>query len=131
MNKEGLLNTTDQLRPVSAEIAEEYASKSEQLASLVTTALAARPDLERLIGPDNRQAMTDNHRNHGRFIASVLHRYDPEVLVDTVEHMEAELSATAFEAVRPLYEWMLVNQAAFVALSEQPTSTVWDEEPEH
>lgn len=84
MTKEGLLESARKLEQVPVEVALEYASKSDPLASLVTATLGGRPELDRLIGPDNASMMTDNHRNHGRFITSILHRHGPEVLVDTV-----------------------------------------------
>ncbi len=157
MNKEALIEAASQLATVSSDAAAEYASRSEGLAGMVTATIGAREDLARLIGPDNRAMMADNHRNHARFIASLLQRFDPTSLVDTViwvfrayrahgftlvywsaqlnawlVHLEQELSPETFDAVRPLYEWLLINQPSFVELSEQSAPTAWDEsEPSH
>jgi hypothetical protein len=110
--------------------------------------MLARPDLEELIGPGNAAMMQDNHHNHSRFVESILRHPNPEVLVDTVlwvyrayrshgfrltywpaqlnawvEVIKRELSEETFRAIYPLYNWFIVNQAAFVKLTDAEVST--------
>ncbi len=140
----------DALPPVSPEAAAAFADKGMAMAARVTNLLAARPDLERLVGEGNQAMMEDNHKNHARYIASVLERLVPEQLVETIiwvyrayrahgfhltywpaqlnawlEAMEAELDEKTCQEVEPLYTWMLNRQAIFVALSEQ-CATTWE-----
>ena len=84
MTRQFLLEQAAGLPAVSTEAAAEYAAQHLTLAEEVTRMLGARDDLERLIGPGNRAMMEDNHRNHGRFISSLLQAFSPEVLVETI-----------------------------------------------
>lgn len=142
-SKERLVATALALSPPPPEAAAAYAAKAEAMAEAVSGLLAARPDLDRLIGPGNLDMMRDNHRNHARFMASLFRAYDPEVLVETVlwvfrayrSHgffesywpaqldawlrvMRRELSPEAFSAVRGVYDWLIVNIPAFVAATD-------------
>lgn len=155
ISKEKLLETANALVQPKPEAAQEYGSKKERLAETVTSHLKKRPDLTRLIGENNLCMMEDNHRNHARFMESVFLRYAPNILVETViwvfrayrAHgfkltywpamldtwvmvLEQQLSPESFEAVYPFYNWMIVHQAQFVRLSEEPVSTVWDKHGE-
>ncbi len=105
--------------------------------------MLARSDVDKLVGPDNRKMMTDNHANHARFVTAILARMDSEQLVDTVlwvfgayrahgfqktywsaqlntwvEALRAELSPAAFADVYPLYDWFIIHQPSFFALTE-------------
>ncbi len=145
MTKQHLLSQAAALPAISTEAAREYGACHPLLAEEVTRCLLQRDDLERLIGPGNWEMMADNHRNHGRFIASLLQGFNPEVLVETIlwvfrayrshgfqlTYWPAQLDAwlrllpqhlsekTARE-VAPLYRFMLLNQPFFATLSEQP-----------
>jgi len=143
MTKDELLATAERLPLFSPEAAGEYLAKRERLAAEMNRIMGARPDLNDLIGEGNRAMMEDNHRNHARFIASLLGGFSPSVLVETVlwvfrayrahgfrltywpaqldtwvEVLREELSPETFAQVYPLYHWMIVHQAAFVSLSD-------------
>jgi len=143
MTRDALVVTAAALKPASAQAATEYADHRERMVGALNARMLARPDLEALVGPDNREMMADNHANHARFIQTILAHHDPEVLVDSVlwvfrayrshgfqltywsaqlnawiEILGAALSPAAFAEVRPLYEWLLLRQPAFVALTD-------------
>ena len=105
------------------------------------------------LGAENIEMMKDNHANHVRFIGSMLHAFNAEVLVETVlwvfrayrsrgfrhtywaaqlngwvEILREELSPEAFDEVYPLYEWMQVNIPIFVRLNEDEANV---HEPPH
>ena len=106
--------------------------------------MESRSDLNLLIGENNFSMMKDNHANHVRFIHSILHNPNAEVLTETVlwvfrayrNHgfsgsywaaqlnawiyiLKNELSKESFEQIIPLYEWMQVNIPTFEKLSGQ------------
>ena len=143
MTREELLASARRLVPPPTFAADEYERKQEGLAAELNRILGAREDLDELIGPHNRAMMEDNHRNHARFIASLLHSFSPEVLVDTVLWvfrayrchgfhltywpaqldtwvvvLKRELTPEAYQAIYPFYLWMIVNQPAFATLSD-------------
>jgi hypothetical protein len=143
MTREELIGTARELPRAAAEAAREYAQKCSALVAEVDRRMLQRPDLERLVGEDNSEMMRDNHANHARFVSTILQHPNPEVLVDTVlwvfrayrshgfhlsywpaqlntwvEVLEQQLSAESFAGVYPLYQWFVVNQSAFAALSD-------------
>lgn len=149
MTKEALVEEARKLPEPSQAAAEEFAANSEMLAAELNRIMTAREDLYTLIGPDNKEMMEDNHRNHARFMSSLLAHYDAEVLVNTVlwvfrayrghgfnltywpaqldtwvTLLKRTLSKEAFESVYPVYHFMLVHQQDFAQLSEPalPTS---------
>jgi len=147
MTKQELINTAAQLQPPPSAATQEYQNKVEQLAACINSRMSARADLDRLIGAGNLEMMHNNHRNHARFIASLLAAYDPQVLVETIlwvfrayrahgfqqtywpaqldtwiEVLREELSEPAFSAIYPFYQWMLQHQPQLVQLSEAADS---------
>ena len=72
MTKQELIDTAKTLQPPSTDAASESAAKNDQMAARINVLMEARPDLTRLIGEDNLEMMRDNHRNHARFISSLL-----------------------------------------------------------
>ncbi len=137
-----LYRTAGKLAPPSMVAAQEYAERAAECAASVTHRLSARPDLERLIGPDNQAMMEDNHRNHARFMESIFLHYDPATLVETVlwvyraylahgfqltywpaqlntwvDVLREHLSPEAFTEIYPFYHWFLIHQADFVRLA--------------
>ena len=111
----------------------------------MTDTLLARSDLDSLIGIGNRQVMKDNHRNHGRFIASMLSSFDPGLLVETIlwvfrayrsrgfeakywpvqleawlEAIKANLSTESSDEIERLYMFMLNNTPGFTAITDSP-----------
>lgn len=142
MTRAELLASAALLTAPSAEAATEYENKALHMAEEINRIMDLRPDVKRLVGEDNLEMMHDNHRNHARFIASLLQAYNPEVLVDTVIWVfraylahgfslaywpaqldtwvalfNRELSDKTRREVYPFYHWMIVNQAHFVALA--------------
>ncbi|MBD3235472.1 MAG: hypothetical protein GF330_02070 [Candidatus Eisenbacteria bacterium] len=143
MTKHALIDSARRLPAPSPPAATEYAARVELLSAEVTRTLRERSDLDALIGPGNAAMMEQNHRNHARFMSNLLGAFDPEVLVETIlwvfrayrGHgfhltywpaqldtwlvvLEDRLPADACREVRRIYDWMLVHQAAFAALSE-------------
>lgn len=146
MTREALLASATKLLQPSKSAADEYAQKSERLAAEMNRSMGARSDVDYMIA-GNLAMMEDNHRNHARFIESLFYAYDPAVLVDTVlwvfrayrshgfqltywpaqldtwvEVLRRELSPQSMEEVYPFYRWMIINQPAFVLLSDSALS---------
>ena len=145
MTKQELTQTALLLQQTPPHVAKEYAAKRDALAARINQIMEQRADLERLIGANNLEMMKDNHRNHARFIASLLAAYSPDVLVETVlwvfrayrshgfqmtywpaqldtwvEVLREDLTPEAYETIYPFYHWMIVHQPHFIALSEAP-----------
>jgi len=143
MNKDKLLASAKKLTQPQVEVAAEFGEKKELLASAVNQKMYARPDLERLVGQGSQLMLEDNNRNHVRFMESIFCEYNPEVLVETVlwvfrtyrshgfqlaywpasldtwvEILQKELSAEAFKAVYPFYNWLIINNPTFVMLTD-------------
>jgi hypothetical protein len=143
MNNTELIASARLITCPSAGAAAEFEEKREMLAAAITRAMRSRPDLERLIGAGNESMMEDNHRNHARFIASLIANFQAEVLVETVlwvfrayrshgfqltywpaqldlwvELFRIHLSPETFNEIYPLYHWMIINQPSFAAASE-------------
>ncbi len=155
MNKQDLITSAGKLPKPSGEAAAAYEANRDILAAQVTHALTSREDLDRLVGPGNAAMMADNHKNHALYMASVFRLLVPEQFVETIiwvyraylAHgfhltywpaqlnawiavMEREFSAEYVEELKPFYEWLLIHQAEFVALSESET-TIWESPPAH
>jgi hypothetical protein len=143
MTRNELIEAAAALSPASREAAGEYRQKSEAMAAELNTLMGSRPDLETLIGGENRSMMEENHRNHARFISSLLISYSPDVFVHTVlwvfrayrshgftltywpaqldtwlQLFKKHLSQNSFTEIYPFYEFMLIHQPDFVDLSE-------------
>ncbi len=143
MNQQQLFDAAEKLVPVSAETARNYADHQYSLAAAVSRLLIERQDIERLIGTGNQAMMEDNHRNHARFIASLLESFDARVLVESIlwvfrayrNHgfqltywpaqldawlrvLQQQLTPAAYTEIEHLYRFMLFYQPAFAALSD-------------
>lgn len=144
MKKETLVQSAAKLVQPSPESTEELNRKKDQMTSILNAHFLQRPDLTQLIGHGNSEMMLENHRNHIRFMCSLLGEYQPEVLVDTVlwvfrayrshgfqltywpaqldkwvEITKNNLSKEAFDEIYPFYNWMIINNPAFATLSDQ------------
>jgi len=144
MKRENLLSSAARLIQPSAESTEELCRKKDQMVATLNAHFLQRADLVQLIGEGNTEMMLENHRNHIRFMCSLLGEYSPEVLTDTVlwvfrayrshgfhltywpaqldkwvEVMKNGLSPEAFGEIYPFYNWMIVNNPAFAAISDQ------------
>lgn len=143
MTREELLATAEKLPFFSPETVREFAEKRDPLAAEMNRIMVQRPDLTDLIGEGNQAMMEDNHRNHARFIGSLIQNYSPPVLVETVlwvfrayrshgfrltywpaqldtwvELLKRELTPAAYGEIYPLYHWMIIHQPTFVGLSD-------------
>jgi hypothetical protein len=148
VNKEELTATAQAIPTPSADAAAEYEQKRETLVARVNELMLARSDLDTLVGPENHKMMTDNHANHARFVAAILSRMDANQLVDTVlwvfsayrshgfhktywaaqlntwvEVLRGELSEEAFAGVYRLYDWFIIHQPSFFALTDEQIRT--------
>lgn len=130
--------------------ADAYSRNGQFLAAEVTSRLAARGDLEALIGAGNSETMADNHQKHALFVASMLQDYRPELFVETLvwvfrayrargfttdywraqiaawrEVLPEILSPEQAGRIDPLYAWIVDNLDGLVELSEQ-ILTPWE-----
>ena len=146
--KEQLLKTAATLVQPPESATAEFARKREELAARGNQTMAAREDLEKLVGKGNRQMAEDNNRNFARFMESMFTAYEPEVLVNTVlwvfrayqahgfhttywaanlnvwvDMLKNDLSGEASEAVYPFYNWIIVNIPTFVRLTESDSAS--------
>lgn len=142
MDKAYLIQTAGLLKNVQESTYNEYYQKADLLASKMNEVMISRSDINELVGSNNLEMMKDNHSNHVRFIASILKRMNPDVLVDTVlwvfrayrSHgfttnywaaqintwitiFKSELSPESYAEVLPYYEWMQVNIPIFSKIS--------------
>ena len=155
--KEQLLKTAATLVQPPESAAAEFARKREELAARGNQTMAAREDLEKLVGKGNRQMAEDNNRNFARFMESMFQAYQPEVLVKTVlwvfrayrshgfhttywaanlniwvDMLREELSTEAFSELYPFYNWLIVNIPVFVDLTDPAIDgTAPDQSPAH
>lgn len=143
MNKQDLITSASRLRQPSTDSSAEFSAKMEDMAAAINARFKSRKDLSRLIGKDNYSMMCDNHRNHLRFMSSLFTNYDPAVFTETViwvfraytshgfsltywpaqlntwtQIFKETLSDSCYQEIYPFYHWMIVNNPAFVALSE-------------
>ena len=144
MTRKMLLESAELLTQPPEGAADEYSSVKEKIAAEINDIMSKRHDLESLIGPGNIEMMCDNHRNHARFMESLFRNYRADVFVETVlwvfrayrSHgfkltywpaqldlwvalMKKNISIEAFEHLYPFYKWMIINQPAFVKISDE------------
>lgn len=139
MEKHTLVESASQLKKVSKDSLKQYVDKLDLLDTKMNEVMIKRKDILELIGGEkNITMMKDNHRNHLRFIASILQEPNPEALVDTVlwvfrEYMsrgfstdywvvqldtwtqllKENISENAFSEIFSIYNWMSVNISYF------------------
>ncbi|MCF8304546.1 MAG: hypothetical protein K9I94_14830 [Bacteroidales bacterium] len=143
MNKQELIASASEINQPSAGVVKEFHDKKEEILGRINQKMLARKDLTKLVGEENLQMMKDNHQNHLRFMESIFTKYNPTVLVETVlwvfhtyrSHgfnltywpaflntvinvMKEELSEKAFNEIYPIYNWILINQPAFIELTK-------------
>lgn len=144
MNRDDLIVRAEKLLASDPEAAEEYTASLDLMTAQVNRAMTSQPDLERIIGRNSRQAMLDNHANHGRFMSSLLAEFKPDVLVDTViwvfrayqsrgfsadywkiqlntwlAVLEKNLTTHAFASISPVYLFILDNLESFASIARQ------------
>jgi hypothetical protein len=143
MTKEELLLSAEKLQQPLQKAIDEFSSRQDAMAAELNRRMLLRPDLERLIGADNKDMMENNSHNFLRFMNSLFHQYQPKVFVETVlwvfrsyrahgfeisywpanldtavEVMREKLSAATFDSVYPFFNWMIVNIPSFVNISD-------------
>ncbi len=156
MNLDYLSRTAKQLRQPSAAAAAGFEAARESLAEELSRQMAARPDLEKLIGPGNMAMMQDNSRNFCRFMGSMFFAYESEVLAQTalwvfrayrshgfhttywpanldtfVEIARKRLPATTFDEIYPFFQWLIVNIPTFVKITDEQLAEPLSPEPRH
>lgn len=156
MNTQYLQKTATKLTPSSAAAAAEFADSRDSLAEELNRRMSVRPDLEKLIGPGNLAMMQDNSRNFCRFMGSMFHSYEPEVLVQTalwvfrayrshgfdttywaanldtfVEIIRDRLTTATFQELYPFFQWLIVNIPTFVKITDEQLSQPLMPEPSH
>jgi hypothetical protein len=144
MTREMLLESAELLAQPSGPAADEYSFVREAIAAEINDIMSKRDDLESLIGAGNIEMMYDNHRNHARFMESLFRNYRADVFVETVlwvfrayrSHgfkltywpaqldlwaalIKKNISGESFEQIYPFYKWMIINQPAFVKISDE------------
>jgi len=147
MTRENLITTAGRLTAPPAAVATKFSEKRAEVAALVNQAMARRPDLEKLVGPDGKTMSEDNNRNFSLFMESLFQSFQPDVLVDTalwvfrayrshgfqpiywpanldtwVETLRRELSADAFAEVFPFYRWLIIHIPMFTALTDEASA---------
>ncbi|SLM32150.1 conserved hypothetical protein [Desulfamplus magnetovallimortis] len=144
MDREQLVKTAQKIQPATQEALQEWQNKRELLVSELNMRMQAREDILQMTGKENIAMMLDNHSNHARYVETILAFPDAENLVETVlwvyttyrshgfnasywpaqlnnwvEVMKNHLSQKTFDEIYPLYHWFIVNQAAFVNLTNE------------
>lgn len=144
---EQLLASAQKLTPPPEKACEEFSGKISMLVAQGNTIIAARPDLDRLVGADNREMAENNNSNFARFMESMFTEYDSATLVETVlwvfrayrshgfhttywsanldtwkKMLEKELSEETFVSISPFYNWLIVNIPLFVKITDESLS---------
>jgi hypothetical protein len=145
--KDKLLASAQKLLPPSDKARGEFSAKIDMLLATGNKNIAARPDLDKLIGAENHEMAENNNSNFARFMESMFVEYDPATLVETVlwvfkayrshgflttywaanldtwlKMLEKELSEESFAAISPFYNWLIVNIPIFVKLTDESLS---------
>jgi hypothetical protein len=142
MSLESLVLSAEKLRQPSEAAIRAFDSKIDKIADELSRIMVSRPDIERLIGPDNEPMMMNNSRNYLRFMGAVFHNTDARVLVETsvwafrtyrahgfrvaywpanldttVQILRQEISEPMYSEIYPFFEWLIVHIPEFCELS--------------
>ena len=142
-HREGLISSAQALKPPTSTGLLEYSNKREEMAAQVNQELAARPDLEKLVGTDGKRMGEDNNRNFSMFMESILDSFQAETFVDTalwafrtyrshgfhvsywpanlniwVEVLNKNLSQETYHEIAPFYKWLITHIPAFAELTD-------------
>lgn len=143
MDKKFLLESANKLNVFSEKTAQEYLEKTDQLVAMLNQEMLNRKNIEKIVGSENLEMMKDNHRNHTKFIYSIIKNFDENVLVETVlwvfrayrSHgfddnywsillssfvvaIEDIFTLDAKKEILPLYDWMLINIPLFIKVTD-------------
>jgi methanogenic corrinoid protein MtbC1 len=143
---EQLLKEAEELPHVTPAAVQAYKHALEGMVDQVNRAMAARPDIQALIGYNPLTMMFDNHLNHARFMANVFRFRAMALLVKTViwvyrayhrhgfsydyfpaelgawqQAVQAHLDKTDNQAILDMYQWLIVHHGDMVRLAEELT----------
>jgi hypothetical protein len=147
MNREALIAEARGFDPFPPGAAAAFEDCRDRLVWWVDERLLVHPELARLIGGHATDRMRENHAHHGRFMATLLRRFDAVVLVDTVlwvlsaygsrgyrcdywtvqlgawqEAIEAQLPGPAASALQDLYGWLIRRLPVLWAIARDEVS---------
>lgn len=147
MGKEELFKSAEKLKTPSPKAVEEFSAKAGTMANTLNERFSLRADIIQLVGSGNLEMLQNNHRNHLRFMSSLMGEYNPAVFVETVlwvfrayrshgfqitywpaqldtwvEIFKGELSTECFDQVYPFYHWMIVNNPVFALITDRDIS---------
>ena len=147
MDKLSLIHSASSLNEISTAAANGFERFVEVCAVELTAAMRREPDLGELIGEGNTEVMETNHGNHFRYMSATASLFDPKSFVETVlwvlrtyrargfsvrywdvmlpkatEILGRHLDPEHFAEVRPFYDWLQSNIAAFARLSDEEDS---------
>lgn len=145
--KKQLLMTAQKLIPPHPKACQEFSGKIGMLVAQGNAKIAARPDLDKLVGVENREMAENNNSNFARFMESMFTEYNSETFVETVlwvfrayrshgfhttywaanldiwqKMLEKELSEEAFSSISPFYNWLIINIPLFVKITDESLS---------
>ena len=140
---DSLIEKTTNIPRISTSSSSLYRENIHLLTEMVNVALLEAPDMDELIGHNQRQVMFDNHQNHAFFMSTVFILGDYELLVNTVawvytayhnhgfkyEYFKAELLAWKnaldlhfnqddLSDVQAVYQWMLDHHSDFIKIAD-------------
>ncbi len=147
MDKSTLIHSASILREIPPPAAARFEEIIAACAADLTSAMRTEPKLTELIGEGNIEVMATNHDNHFKYMSATCALFDPTSFVETVlwvlrtyrargfsmqywdvmlpraakilhKHLEPEY----FAEIRPFYDWLQDNIAAFAQLSEEENS---------
>lgn len=145
--KQKLLESARKLIQPSDKIQQEFSANRELFVATGNKNLAARPDLDKLVGAENHEMAENNNGNFALFMESMFVEYDSNTFVETVlwvftayrshnfqttywsanldiwtKMLKEGLSEEAFAEISPFYTWLIVNVPIFVKLTNENIS---------
>ncbi len=143
MDMKTLIASAEELVQPSEYAANEFCFRIDSFAEELNRIMLSRPDIERLIGPDNSAMMENNSRNFLRFMGSIFIHTDAGVLAHTavwafqtyrshgfqvtywpanidttIRILKKDLPESVFQELYPFFLWLVVHIPVFAGLSE-------------
>lgn len=138
MKEDTLIISAQSLKKPSEESKMIFSDKMDDIADSLICICLPNPDIKRRISEDNTSIMENNFRNYLRFMGTIFHRIDPEMLVQTslwaftiyhsqgldedfwkenrntlVKILKKELPNTVYNEIFPFFEWFMGNIPSF------------------
>lgn len=145
--KDVLLSSAQKLLSPSEKAHAEFSAKIDLFVAQGNAVIAARPDIDKLVGIDNHEMAENNNGNFARFMDSMFTEYDPDTFVETVlwvfrayrshgfqttywaanldiwqKMLEKELSEEAYSSISPFYNWLIVHIPLFTKITDDDLS---------